>query len=139
MARRVADLQLLLAVTSGQEFSDPSSVPLRMKATQETDLARLTVGWFEDDGINPVTTETRQAVRTAAQKLGEQGLRVEPFRLTGMESARDLWWTFFGVVATTLLAPMIEGREDDLHPIVKDLTAPVEEAEAVTYEKFLET
>ena len=34
---------------------------------------------------------------------------------------------------------MIKGREDELHPIVGDLTAPVEEAEAVTYEKFLET
>ncbi len=139
MARRVEDLQLLLAVTSGEEFSDPSSVPLRVEATQEMDLSRLTVGWFEDDGVNPVTGETRQAVRTAAQKLEEQGLRVDPFRLQGMESARDLWWTFFGVVATTLLAPMIKGREDDLHPIVKDLTAPVAEAEAVTYEKFLET
>ena len=139
MARRVEDLQLLLAVTSGREFSDPSSVPLSVKATQETDLSWLTVGWFEDDGINPVTSETRQAVRTAAQKLEEQGLRLEPFRLKGMESARDLWWTFFGVVATTLLAPMIKGREDELHPIVGDLTAPVEEAEAVTYEKFLET
>ena len=95
MARRVEDLQLLLAVTSGEEFSDPSSVPLSLKATQETDLSGLTVGWFEDDGINPVTRETRQAVRTAAQKLEEQGLRLEPFRLKGMESARDLWWTFF--------------------------------------------
>ena len=139
LARRVEDLQLLLAVTSGQEFSDPSSVPLSLPAAKQTDLSRLRVGWFEDDGINPVTSETRQAVRNAAGKLEEQGLRVEPFRLKGMESARDLWWTFFGVVATTLLAPMIKGREDDLHPIVGDLTAPVEEAEAVTYEKFLET
>ena len=139
MARRVEDLQLLLNVTSGEDFGDPSSVPLRVEATQEMDFSRLIVGWFEDDGVNPVTGETRQAVRTAAQKLEEQGLRVDPFRLKGMESARDLWWTFFGVVATTLLAPMIKGRENDLHPIVKDLTAPVEEAEAVTYEKFLET
>ena len=139
MARRVEDLQLLLNVTSGEDFGDPSSVPLRVEATQEMDFSRLIVGWFEDDGVNPVTAETRQAVRTAAQKLEEQGLRVDPFRLKRMESARDLWWTFFGVVATTLLAPMIKGRENDLHPIVKDLTAPVEEAEAVTYEKFLET
>ncbi len=139
MARRVEDLELLLAVTSGEDFGDPSSVPLRLEATRDLDLSRLIVGWFEGDGVNPVTAETRQAVRTAAQKLEEQGLRVDPFRLQGMESARDLWWTFFGVVATTLLAPMIKGREDDLHPIVKDLTAPEEEAEAVTYEKFLET
>ncbi len=139
LARRVEDLQLLLRVTSGHEYSDPSSVPLAVKSASETELSQLRVGWFEDDGVHPVTSETRQAVRNAAQKLGEQGLRVEPFQLHGMESARDLWWTFFGVVATTLLAPMIKGREDDLHPVVGDLIAPVEEAAAVTYEKFLET
>lgn len=139
MARRVEDLQLLFTITSGQEFDDPSSVPLQAKTAKDMDLSRVSVGWFEDDGTNQVTSETRQAVRLAARKLGEQGLRIDSFHLDDMESAWDLWWTFFGVVATTLLEPVFKGRKGDLHPIVKGLTASVKEVEAVSYEKFLET
>ena len=137
MARTVEDVRLLLEISSGVEYHDPSAAPVALERPDEAELLRTIVGWFEDYGNYPVTAETRQAVRTAAAALKDQGLTAEPVELEGMESARDLWWTMFGVVATTLLKPMVEGREDDLHPITQALMATQEEESATTYEQFL--
>ncbi len=137
MARTVEDVRLLLEISSGVEYHDPSAAPVMLERPDESEVLGTTVGWFEDYGNYPVTAETRQAVRRAAGALTGQGLRVEQIELQGMESARDLWWTMFGVVAATLLQPLVKGREDDLHPITKDLMAARDEESATTYEQFL--
>jgi hypothetical protein len=46
-----------------------------------------TIGFFEDDGLVPVTPETRAAVQAAARALGDAGFRVEPFRPRTLEQA----------------------------------------------------
>ena len=66
-----------------------------------------------------------------------RALAVEPIELLGMESARDLWWTMFGVAAATFLQPLIGGHEGDLHPFTKELMAAREEESATTYQQFL--
>ncbi len=137
MARTVEDVRLLLEISSGAEYHDPSAAPVVLERPDESEVLGTRVGWFEDYGNYPVTAETRQAVRTAAQALTDQGLPVTPMELQGMESARDLWWTMFGVVAATLLKPLIEGREGDLHPITQGLMAAHEEESATTYQQFL--
>ena len=138
MARTVEDVRLLLEVTAGVEHHDPSAAPVEMRAPSEAELRSLKVGWFADDGRHPVTPETRQAVERAAKALEDQGLAVEQVRLTGLEQAPDLWWTLFGVVATTALKPIVAGREDELHPFSKSLMATQEEANQMTYERFLD-
>ena len=138
MARTVEDVRLLLEVTAGVESHDPSSAPVEMRAPSDAELRSLKVGWFADDGRHPVTPETRQAVERAAKALEDQGLTVEEVQITGLEQAPELWWTLFGVVATTALKPIVAGREDELHPFSKSLMATQEEAEAMTYERFLD-
>ncbi len=138
MARTVEDVRLLLEVTAGVEHHDPSSAPVEMRAPSDAELRSLKVGWFADDGRHPVTPETRQAVERAAKALEDQGLTVEEVQITGLEQAPELWWTLFGVVATTALKPIVAGREDELHPFSKSLMATQEEAEAMTYERFLD-
>ncbi len=138
MARTVEDVRLLLEVTAGVESHDPSSAPVEMRAPSDAELRSLKVGWFADDGRHPVTPETRQAVERAAKALEDQGLIVEEVQITGLEQAPELWWTLFGVVATTALKPIVAGREDELHPFSKSLMATQEEAEAMTYERFLD-
>ena len=138
MARTVEDVRLLLEVTAGVEHHDPSAAPVEMRAPSEAELRSVKVGWFADDGRHPVTPETRDAVERAAKALADQGFTVEQVEITGLEQAPDLWWTFFGVVATTALKPIVEGREDELHPFSKSLMATQEEADAMTYERFLD-
>lgn len=115
MARTVDDVATLLAVTAGADIGDPNGhpVPYRPLDAPPRDLV---VGWFEDDGIVPVSEETRAAVREAAAWLADAGLHVEPFRPEGLERARELWWEIFGRASRLLLEPLVDGRETEVHP-----------------------
>jgi Asp-tRNA(Asn)/Glu-tRNA(Gln) amidotransferase A subunit family amidase len=95
MARTVRDLTLLFITLSGQDALDPVSPPVGLRNDSLEDLRRVPIGFFEDDGLIPVTPETRQAVQDAARTLESQGFKVRPFRPRALEEARHLWWKFF--------------------------------------------
>jgi Asp-tRNA(Asn)/Glu-tRNA(Gln) amidotransferase A subunit family amidase len=121
MARTVRDLTVLFITLSGQDTLDPISPPLGLRNESLEDLKRVPIGFFEDDG--PVTPETRQAVRDAAQSLQRQGFNVRPFRPQALEEARQLWWKFFVRGVAMLLDPVIQGRQSELSPTFLDYLA----------------
>src|SRR5207245_5156974 len=108
MARTGRGLRILFGVMAGPDAGDVCAAPVPFRAVQESDLRRVRVGYFEDDGITPVTPETRAAVRAAAKALEQQGCNVQPFRPEGLEDMRRLWWTFFGRTGGLLLYPMLD-------------------------------
>ncbi len=114
MARTVRDVALFFQVLSGQDLADPTSAPVPLRAMNDTDLRSKPIAILEDDGLIPVTPETRQTVRSAANALQERGFQVRPFASTSLEAARRLWWTFFIRCGRMLLEPIIAGREADL-------------------------
>src|SRR5450432_3409624 len=116
MARTVGDLKLLFAAMQGPDMGDPSAAPVPLRWPVST--KDLRIGYFEDDGRTPVTVETREAVRTAADALLSAGFKVEPFRPNGLEEARQLWWKYFGIAGGMLLRPLVAGHE--LSPILKE-------------------
>jgi Asp-tRNA(Asn)/Glu-tRNA(Gln) amidotransferase A subunit family amidase len=116
MARTMADVELLFRVLSGPHDNDPIAAPVACRPASRSDLKRIPIGFFEDDGIIPVTAETRQAIRDAVQSLRRQGFRVEPFCPRSLEAARRLWWRFFVDCGSMLLEPLVQGREDLLSP-----------------------
>jgi Asp-tRNA(Asn)/Glu-tRNA(Gln) amidotransferase A subunit family amidase len=120
MARTVADVALLFRALCGQDRLDPVSAPVALREPTLDDLRRIPIGFFEDDGLAPVTRETRAAVNAAAQVLRDARFRVEPFRPTTIERLRKLWWKFFVQCGEMFYAPMIAGKEDRLSPIFKD-------------------
>jgi amidase len=120
MARTIGDVALLFATLSGQDSSDPASPPVSHGALSLEDAKRIPIGWFEDDGLVPVTSETRTAVREAARALQEHGFTVKPFRPKSLEAARRLWFTFFVHCGAMLYAPTIRGHKDELSPIFRD-------------------
>lgn len=122
MARRVADLQLLLAAMAGSEIGDPSSAPVPLRWVSESQARKIRIACFEEDGRTPPTSEIRAAVRTASEALQGQGFEVVAFRPDGLERARQLWWVFFGQGGALALAPLVAGRESDLHPVLKQFT-----------------
>ena len=139
MARTVADLKLLFEIMQGPDDGDPSAAPVPVRWPKDQDLKRLRVGYFEDDGRIPVTPETRAAVRTAAEALKRVGFDVQPFRPSGLEQARELWWQFFGVAGGMLLGPMTKGREADLSPILKEFSSWVAAERPHTAQTLLDT
>src|SRR5204862_3973167 len=113
-------LKLLFEIIQGPDLGDPSAAPVPVRWPDPNQLKKLRIGYFEDEGRTPVTAETRSAVRQAADALRSAGFEVEPFRLAGLENARQLWWKFFGVAGGMLLGPMVRGRESELSPILKE-------------------
>jgi Asp-tRNA(Asn)/Glu-tRNA(Gln) amidotransferase A subunit family amidase len=123
MARTVQDLTLLFLTLCGHDALDPAGAPVGLRNESLEDLRRVPVGFFEDDGLLPVTPETRQAVRDAARALERQGFLVRPFRPIALEEARQLWWKFFVRCGAMLLDPLVRNRQTDLSPTFLDFLA----------------
>jgi len=120
MARTIADVQLMFAALSGQDEADPASSPIPLRTPTLDELRSNRIGFFEDDGLAPVTPETRAAVNAAADCLRSAGFRVEPFRPRTLEQLRKLWWTFFVQCGAMFYEPEVRGRREKLSPIFRE-------------------
>src|ERR1700761_7818366 len=89
MGRTVADVSLLFKLLAGQDALEPASPPIDLRPIAVEDAKAISIGWFEDDGLIPVTAETRQALHDAAHALESQGFKVRPFRPALLEAARE--------------------------------------------------
>lgn len=119
MARTVSDLKVLFEVMQGSDDGDTCAAPVPLRWPTDSETRKLRIGFFEDDGLTPVTPETRHAVRKAAESLSRAGFQVEPFRPDGLEEARELWRKFFVKTGGIVINPMFEKRESDQSPILK--------------------
>jgi amidase len=138
MARTMGDVDLLFRALAGQDPSDPVSPPLALTRPSLGDLRAKKIGFFEDDGLVPVTPETRAAVRAAAQALREAGFCVAPFRPRYLEELRKFWWTFFVQCGAMFYEPEIRGRRDQLSPIFKEFLSFSEAVSPLTATELLD-
>jgi Asp-tRNA(Asn)/Glu-tRNA(Gln) amidotransferase A subunit family amidase len=138
MARTVSDVKILFEAMAGPDAGDPNSAPVPVRWPAEEELRQIRVGYFEDDGRTPVTPETRAAVRKAAEGLREQGFRVEPFRPARLEEIRQVWWKLFGPGVQVLLGPILEGRESELSPFLKEVREMANRETPLTVESLLD-
>jgi amidase len=137
MARTVADVQLMFATLSGYDDADPASPPIPLRTPTLDELRTQIVGFFEDDGLTPVTPETRAAVNAAAEALRSAGFRVDPFRPRTLEQLRKLWWTFFVQCGAMFYEPEVRGRRDKLSPIFREFLDIADESGALTTTELL--
>ena len=117
MARTMRDVELMFATLGGQDACDPASPPILYRKRTPEELRLQRVGVFEDDGLVPVTPETRAAVQAAARALREAGFQVEPFRPHCLERLRRLWWKLFVQCGEMFYRPLYGGRENELSPL----------------------
>ena len=137
MARSIDDVALMFHALSGQDPVDPSSPPIALRKPELEDLKQLPIGYFEDDGLVPVTPETRRAVQDAAQALREHGFDVRPFRPNGLEQARRLWELFFVRCGAMFEEPLVRGHENKLSPVFRDFLARAHAAPPLTADDVL--
>jgi amidase len=137
MARTIDDVALMFRTLSGQDPLDPSSPPVQLREPSLDELRRAAIGFFEDDGLVPVTPETRAAVQAAAAALRAAGFRVEPFRPRMLESMRKLWWKFFVQCGAMFYEPEIRGKRDQLSPIFLEFLSIAEAEPALTSVELL--
>lgn len=128
MARTIDDVALLFQVLSGYDPLDPVSAPVTMRDPSPDKLRAQAIGFFEDDGLVPVTPETRAAVNDAARALRADGFRVERFRPRTLEPLRKLWWKFFVQCGAMFYEPEIRGKRGKLSPIFNEFLGIAEAA-----------
>jgi Asp-tRNA(Asn)/Glu-tRNA(Gln) amidotransferase A subunit family amidase len=138
MARTMGDVSLMFRTLSGQDVNDPLSPPVKLRAPSLDELRGKPIGFFEDDGLIPVTAETRAAVNDAAAALRDAGFRVEPFRPGTLELLRRLWWKFFVQCGAMFYAPTIQGKESLLSPIFKEFLGIAGSVAALTAVELLD-
>jgi len=120
MARTIADVTLMFRTLGGQDDADPASPPIPLQEPRLDDLRTHRVGYFEDDGLTPVTPETRTAINTSVEALRNAGFRVEPFRPRTLEQLRKLWWTFFVQCGAMFYEPEVQRGREHLSPIFRE-------------------
>ncbi len=138
MARTIEDVGLMFGALAGQDECDPASPPVALRQVTADDARRQKIGYFEDDGLAPVTAETRNAVQAAAAALRAAGFHVEPFQPRTLEPLRELWWKFFVQCGAMFYAPGILGREELLSPIFSEFLGIARSAPPLTAQGLLE-
>ncbi len=76
MARTMRDVALLFRTLGGQDPLDPASPPIAFRERSLDELRANAIGFFEDDGLVPVSPETRSAIRSAVAVLRDASFRV---------------------------------------------------------------
>lgn len=129
MARHIADLQLLFSVLVGA--SPPAG------NNQRESLAGLRVAWYADDGITPVTTETRAAVQSAALALSDAGLVVEERRPPCVDQALAVWLELFSRASVVLLREFYSGQEEKAGSFVRWRLATADDSAPATLDDYI--
>jgi len=141
MARRVKDLSLLFSVTADATQFEVSSRE-SVGALGIAALRGFRVASFVDEGVAPVTDETRQAIESALSALSAAGLEVTQEKPPGVADGSRLWIELFSRAAAEQLREMYQGREAEAGPVVRrallatdrkggDMEARIAQAEAL--------
>lgn len=111
MARRVADLALLLSVIADNQT---------LEAPDEfvSNLSGVRVAWYISDGVAPVTNATANAVMTAAKILEDAGLEQREELPPAVSQGQRLWVDLFSQRARQQLADRYCGQEAKAGPLV---------------------
>ena len=138
MARTIEDVALLFRTLSGQDPHDPASPPIPQRSPSAQELRSNTIGFFEEDGLVPVTPETRAAVQAATTALRDAGFRVEPFRPRVLEQLRKLWSKFFVQCGAMFYEPATRGKRNELSPIFTEFLQIAESQSPLTAVELLD-
>lgn len=127
MARTVADLELILKIIADAAHLETSDVSTSF---QQGSLAQrgLRVAWYADDGVAPVTEETRRAIIAGANALSDAGLKVSEENPPGISEGARLWMELFSRAANEQLRALYRDREDAAGPLVSRLLHSFESA-----------
>jgi amidase len=120
MARNVEDLALLLDAMSGEEPSDPRSLP--RLPTSFLSAARAgakpkRVAYSPDFGITPVDPEVAAITRKAAQRFAEAGAIVEEAH-PDLSEAHECFHVLRAFAFAVSKADLLRTRRDQLKPEV---------------------
>ncbi|MGH9944324.1 MAG: amidase [Pyrinomonadaceae bacterium] len=122
LARRVDDLALLYSVLSeGRGATAMRELQSAAVTGPQAQLGGTRVAFYTDDGVAPVTAETRRGVVSAAGALSDAGMSVEEARPPGVNRAPALWLALFTRAVGQVLREEFRDREELAGPAVRAL------------------
>jgi amidase len=138
LARCVSDLQLLFNVLAGIETPEFSAAAVeKLFADRRASMRGAQVAFYTDDGVAPVTAETRRAVEAAAQALSNAKLIVAEVRPPGVERGHDLWLKLFSRASVVLLRSLYAGRENEGGEFVRWRLSTADDATPPTLDDYI--
>ncbi len=139
LARRVDDLALLFKVLARvDDWHVPTSANEFGRFISPTQSRGLRVACYADDGVVPVTAETKSAVESAARALASAGLETIEARPPGIERATELWLALFSRAVRTIVRTEYTGREELAGASVRSLLEREEDNSAVALKDFFD-
>lgn len=107
LARRVADLALVMPLLIGPDAQDAAVIPMPWRDPAAVQLDKVRVAFFAADPAAPVTREVGNAVGAAAQALARAGVQVNGDRPADLISAsrqlNDFWQDLAGSPGRTVI------------------------------------
>ena len=137
MARTLADVRALFEVMAGPDAGDVHSAPVPVRRYSEKELPAVRIGILQGPALGNATPETRAAVDRAAKLLSNRGFSVEPFELSGLDRALELWWFFFGPVIAHLLNTNLAGHESQLSPMLREYLSNATVCDPLSLDQFI--
>jgi len=129
MARTVEDLLLLFNVLAGLPGSSLDHC--------RQEISGWRCAWYTDDGVAPVTAETRTAVEAAARALSKAGLIVEEILPPCVNRGHELWLKLFSRASVVLLRELYTGNEDKAGEFVRWRLATADNGLLPTLDEYI--
>ena len=103
-------------------------------------LRKTRIGYFEDDGRTPVTSETRRAIRARrADVSATQDLRSNRFGRKGSRKRDSYGASYLWTGPPWSCARRIKGREADMYSVVREIIEASNEDPPLTAERIFDT
>jgi Asp-tRNA(Asn)/Glu-tRNA(Gln) amidotransferase A subunit family amidase len=138
MARTIPDVHTLFEVMAGSDAGDAHAAPVPFRSYTEKDLRATRIGLLQSSALGTATPETRAAVDRAARLLCDRGFSIEPFELTGLDRALELWWFFFGPVIAHLLRANLADHESQLSPMLREYLSNATSPQPISLDQFIQ-
>jgi Asp-tRNA(Asn)/Glu-tRNA(Gln) amidotransferase A subunit family amidase len=136
MARRVEDLHLLFHVLGGSESPQPASGSNSL-LNRAVEMRGWRAAWYTDDGIAPVTEETRRAVERAARALGDAGLIVEEHCAPSVERGFEMCQQLLSRPARVHLHDFYAGHEHEAGAVIRWVLSSIDKTPTPTLDEYL--
>jgi Asp-tRNA(Asn)/Glu-tRNA(Gln) amidotransferase A subunit family amidase len=122
LARTAEDLGLLFdALSRNPPGGSGGGRDQQSPGDSEPALKGLRIAFYTDDGVAPVTSETRRAVESAARALAGAGCEVEEARPPGVGRGPELWSKLFSRAVRAAVRETYAGREELRGPAARAL------------------
>jgi amidase len=120
MARFVRDLILTLPIIAGEDWCDPSVVPMPWSDPRAVDLKSLRVAFHTDNGIISPTSDTVAVVTRVARALSDIAMVVEEARPQGIEETNEIRAGVMGIDGGAGIQKLLQTvGTKEVHPLLQ--------------------